>query len=67
MLKLAESFCSNGVRDQHAIDVDHWMMTVRSRFEQFSLRLAEYESLLFTATGRKSDVNRAVNFFYYIQ
>lgn len=63
MLQLAERFLK-GARDQlHTNEVERWMHAVRARFEQFSVRLAEYETLLFTAVGRKPEFCKAVPFF----
>lgn len=59
MLQLAERFLK-GARDQlHTNEVERWMHAVRARFEQFSVRLAEYETLLFTAVGRKPEFCKA--------
>ncbi|VDK41952.1 unnamed protein product [Anisakis simplex] len=59
MLHLAEGFLK-GAQDQlHTNDVERWMHSVRTKFEHFSVHLAEYETLLFTMIGRKPEFCKA--------
>lgn len=60
MLGLAEQFLAT--RDHHCADIERRMIAVRMNFEKFSVHLANYENTLYTAIGRKSDVNKAVLF-----
>ncbi|MCP9259924.1 Kalirin [Dirofilaria immitis] len=61
MLELAEKFLST--LDHHCNAIERKMFDVRSSYEDFSMRLANYENLLSEALGRKLDVNKAKDEF----
>ncbi|VDO25930.1 unnamed protein product, partial [Onchocerca flexuosa] len=61
MLELAEKFLST--LDHHCNAIERKMFDVRTSYEDFSMRLANYENLLSGALGRKLDVNKAKDEF----
>lgn len=58
MLELAEKFLSTP--DHHCNVIERKMFDVRSSYEHFSMRLADYENLLSGALGQKLDMNKTV-------
>ncbi|VDK70409.1 unnamed protein product [Litomosoides sigmodontis] len=61
MLELAEKFVLT--RDHHCNAIERRILDVRSYYEYFSMRLANYEDFLSAALGQKLDVNKTIDEF----